>query len=206
MPANKRRSRNGNGNSISAQANLKQPTNSITNFFNNINGFANGSNYNGYHHPTIVNHQVNPSVQLNPTVATVTAIGANTNGSTLSTFTAKQQQQLDRNAFLLTLTKDQLKVECRKRGQKTTGTKTELVPISLPHSLSISIFISIRALIFLLNSGFCFSLLVVMHCPQMLLFRIFDCLRLKCFAYLIHFGDLSANCFLIHFHFKWSYF
>lgn len=41
--------------------------------------------------------------------------------------TPKQQQQLDRNAYLLTLTKDQLKVECRKRGQKTTGTKTELV-------------------------------------------------------------------------------
>lgn len=28
---------------------------------------------------------------------------------------------------LLSLTKEQLKLECRKRGQKTTGTKTELV-------------------------------------------------------------------------------
>jgi SAP domain len=41
--------------------------------------------------------------------------------------TAKQQQQLERNAFLDTQTKDQLKQECRRRGQKTTGNKTELV-------------------------------------------------------------------------------
>jgi hypothetical protein len=41
--------------------------------------------------------------------------------------TAKQQQQLERNAFLETQTKDQLRQECRRRGQKTTGNKTELV-------------------------------------------------------------------------------
>jgi len=41
--------------------------------------------------------------------------------------TAKQQQQLERNAFLDTQTKDQLKQECRRRGQKTTGNKIELV-------------------------------------------------------------------------------
>lgn len=29
---------------------------------------------------------------------------------------------------LSTMTKEQLKAECRRRGQKTTGTKTELVP------------------------------------------------------------------------------
>lgn len=28
---------------------------------------------------------------------------------------------------LLTMTKEQLKIECRKRGQKCTGTKAELV-------------------------------------------------------------------------------
>ena len=39
----------------------------------------------------------------------------------------KQQQQLNRNNYLSSLTKDQLKFECRKRGQKTSGTKTELV-------------------------------------------------------------------------------
>lgn len=117
MPANKRRSRNGNGNSSSAQANLKS-TNPITKIFNNLNGFANGNNYNGYH-PVIATHQLNPTVHPTQTVTV--------NGGT--TFTAKQQQQLDRNAFLLTLTKDQLKVECRKRGQKTTGTKTELVAV-----------------------------------------------------------------------------
>lgn len=31
------------------------------------------------------------------------------------------------NEQLLTLTKEQLKVECRKRGQKTTGNRKELV-------------------------------------------------------------------------------
>lgn len=128
MPANKRRSRTGNGNtSSSTSANLSKTSNSIIKFFNNINGFANDSNYNGYH-PSIVNHQVNSALHLNSN--TVTANGG-TNGGPLSTFTAKQQQQLDRNAFLLTLTKEQLKVECRKRGQKTTGTKTELVAFSL---------------------------------------------------------------------------
>lgn len=128
MPANKRRSRNGNGNTTSStSANLSKTSNSIIKFFNNINGFANDSNYNGYH-PSIVNHPVSSTLQLNST--TVTANGG-TNGGPLSTFTAKQQQQLDRNAFLLTLTKEQLKVECRKRGQKTTGTKTELVAFSL---------------------------------------------------------------------------
>lgn len=122
MPGNKRRSRNGNGNtSSSSQANLKS-SNPITKIF--MNGFTT-ANYNGYH-PNIVNHQVNSSAHLSPTVTT------NGGTSAILTFTAKQQQQLDRNAFLLTLTKDQLKVECRKRGQKTTGTKTELVA-QLPH-------------------------------------------------------------------------
>lgn len=40
---------------------------------------------------------------------------------------AKEQQQLERNNYLLGLTKEQLKVECRKRGQKLTGTKDQLV-------------------------------------------------------------------------------
>lgn len=120
MPANKRRSRNGNGtSSLSAPATLKS-SNPITKIFNNINGLTNGGNYNGYYP---VNHQVNPTIH-----STVTANGPTT--GTLN-FTAKQQQQLDRNAFLLTLTKDQLKVECRKRGQKSTGTKTELVDIEI---------------------------------------------------------------------------
>lgn len=44
-----------------------------------------------------------------------------------SLLTEKQQQQIERNNYLMSLTKDQLKTECRKRGQKTSGTKTELV-------------------------------------------------------------------------------
>lgn len=136
MPANKRRLRNGNGNlssSSSTQANVKS-LNPITKIFNNLNGFANGSNFNGYH-PVILNHQINSSTSSSSTITTTTVPTNQTvtvNGGTGGTiFTAKQQQQLDRNAFLLTLTKDQLKVECRKRGQKTTGTKTELVRIEI---------------------------------------------------------------------------
>ena len=141
MPANKRRSRNGTNSSSSSssssaaaaaaaavQHNLKSSVNPITKIFNNLNGFANGCNYNGYHHSAIGNHQVNNN--HSGSVATATTVVSTANGAittTPSTFTAKQQQQLDRNAFLLTLTKEQLKVECRKRGQKTTGTKTELV-------------------------------------------------------------------------------
>lgn len=40
---------------------------------------------------------------------------------------AKQKQQLQRNEYLESLTKEQLKIEAKRRGQKTAGTKTELV-------------------------------------------------------------------------------
>lgn len=39
----------------------------------------------------------------------------------------KQKQHLQRNEFLESLTKEQLKIEAKRRGQKTTGTKIELV-------------------------------------------------------------------------------
>lgn len=51
------------------------------------------------------------------------------NGSVSTPLTVKQQQQLERNNYLTSLTKDQLKVECRKRGQKINGNKTDLVYI-----------------------------------------------------------------------------
>lgn len=44
--------------------------------------------------------------------------------------TAKQKQQLQRNEYLESLTKEQLKSEAKRRGQKTAGTKTELVNFS----------------------------------------------------------------------------
>lgn len=49
--------------------------------------------------------------------------------------TAKQKQHLQRNEFLESLTKEQLKIEAKRRGQKTAGTKTELVNFcpTLPH-------------------------------------------------------------------------
>lgn len=165
MPGNKRRSRNGSSSASSsaaaAQATLKS-SNSLTKFFTNFNGFANGSSYNGYHHhPTIAanHHQINSNTNNSINAAAVNGDsgggggGGNSSTSTSTNssnnivggtiFTAKQQQQLDRNAFLLTLTKDQLKVECRKRGQKTNGTKTELVYcgfFSLPRPKSHTIF------------------------------------------------------------------
>lgn len=41
--------------------------------------------------------------------------------------TAKQKQQLHRNEYLDSLSKEQLKIEAKRRGQKTSGTKSELV-------------------------------------------------------------------------------
>lgn len=41
--------------------------------------------------------------------------------------TAKQKLQLQRNEYLESLTKEQLKIEAKRRGHKTAGTKTELV-------------------------------------------------------------------------------
>lgn len=141
MPANKRRSRHGT-NTTSSSA-------SSTNFFksNSLPSSASIAN-GGTNH---INHHLNHNISLKSTTSVlstvngarvvgdgVTGIGtvassANANAAVTaiaavpSTFTLKQQQQLDRNAYLLTLTKDQLKVECRKRGQKSTGTKAELV-------------------------------------------------------------------------------
>lgn len=57
---------------------------------------------------------------------TSTTNGHNNNDTGI-VLTAKQQHQLQRNAYLSTLNKDQLKLECRKRGQKTSGTKLDLV-------------------------------------------------------------------------------
>lgn len=68
-------------------------------------------------------HVIKPAALIANNNLPVSATALKQNGSGLS----KQQQQLDRNNYLSSLTKDQLKVECRKRGQKTTGNKTELV-------------------------------------------------------------------------------
>lgn len=125
MPAKKNRSRYGNGNSSSSSSGTQANSSSINKFViaNNINGIA-ANNYNGYHN-NIEDHPIkSTSTYLNSTTSNITSNSAKVSAIT---FTVKQQQQLDRNAFLLTLTKDQLKIECRKRGQKTTGTKTELV-------------------------------------------------------------------------------
>jgi hypothetical protein len=46
--------------------------------------------------------------------------------------TAKQKQHLQRNEYLESLTKEQLKIEAKRRGQKTAGTKTELVNFLTP--------------------------------------------------------------------------
>lgn len=48
--------------------------------------------------------------------------------------TAKQKLQLQRNEYLESLTKEQLKSEAKRRGQKTAGTKIELVNFSFLHT------------------------------------------------------------------------
>lgn len=63
---------------------------------------------------------------------------------------------------LLTLTKEQLKAECRRRGQKTTGTKVELVCLELCVTLLLLLrsmhFYSLSYLIkHLCNFGLCHS-------------------------------------------------
>lgn len=69
-------------------------------------------------------HIIKPAVLIaNNNLSSATNLKQN--GSGIS----KQQQQLDRNNYLSSLTKEQLKIECRKRGQKTTGNKMELVLI-----------------------------------------------------------------------------
>lgn len=126
MPAKKHRSQRGNGNTISSHHSQSSAPSILQKIAiaNNVNGNV-ASGHNGYHH-NIDQHQLkSPATNINGTNGTY----ASHNGGTAShiTFTPKQQQQLDRNAFLLTLTKDQLKVECRKRGKKSTGTTSELV-------------------------------------------------------------------------------
>lgn len=80
---------------------------------NNSSSTTNNNNY-----PTTISNNIH---QHNNALNIGGGIGS---GDGLTT---KQKQQLDRNNYLSTLTKDQLKIECRKRGQKVTGTKIELV-------------------------------------------------------------------------------
>jgi len=54
--------------------------------------------------------------------------------------TTKQKQQVQRNEYLESLTKEQLKIEAKRRGQKTLGTKSELVLSSLPIKTSLCTF------------------------------------------------------------------
>lgn len=59
--------------------------------------------------------------------------------------TPKQKQQVQRNEYLESLTKEQLKIEAKRRGQKTAGTKTELV-FRIPSSI-ISVHFSFQLLL-----------------------------------------------------------
>lgn len=80
-------------------------------------------------------HIIKPAVLIANNNLAGSATNLKQNGSGIS----KQQQQLDRNNYLSSLTKDQLKIECRKRGQKTTGNKTELV-FTLKKTLTVCCF------------------------------------------------------------------
>lgn len=128
MPA--RRSRKGS-NSVAAKlisransAKVIQHQNNDQSAHDNISNNAIGSIVHANNGPIVNNKSIytnnNNNINFNKT------IGGNGNSSGI-VLTAKQQQQLQRNAYLSTLTKEQLKFECRKRGQKTSGTKTDLV-------------------------------------------------------------------------------
>lgn len=77
--------------------------------------------------------------------------------------TAKQKQQLQRNEYLESLTKEQLKIEAKRRGQKTAGTKIELVHELDPGTsfylasfrLARAVFVFRFFTIFCCNSVFC---------------------------------------------------
>lgn len=107
MPSTKRRSRHGQNSTSSASTLNNIKANGIIYTTNNLNN---------------TNHHLNAIASTNKIGNGITVSGGST-----SQLTLKQQQQLDRNAYLSTLTKYQLQIECRKRGQKTTGTKAELV-------------------------------------------------------------------------------
>lgn len=71
--------------------------------------------------------------------------------------TTKQKQQLQRNEYLELLTKEQLKIEAKRRGQKTLGTKSELVLSSLPiKHRCVPSFFSVFIIYFMLFYQFCF--------------------------------------------------
>lgn len=53
-----------------------------------------------------------------------------------SSNTTPNNANTNRIQTLATLTKEQLKIECRRRGQKTTGNKTELVFLTHTNKLN----------------------------------------------------------------------
>lgn len=69
--------------------------------------------------------------------------------------TPKQKQQIQRNEYLESLTKEQLKSEAKRRGQKTAGTKTELVFL---HTSILSVHFLVLVNYQLLLVLICFSL------------------------------------------------
>lgn len=64
-----------------------------------------------------------------------------TNRTTIQTAKVTNTVGLKVPDDLLTLTKEQLKAECRRRGQKTTGTKVELVCLELCVSYILHVFL-----------------------------------------------------------------
>lgn len=130
-----RRSRQGS-NSFAAKlitrANSAKVNNSVTSSNNQSSYTINGSSSGNFNN----NNNINPGgstslLHTNGTIVNNNPKTSNTtngrNNGTGILLTAKQQHQLQRNAYLSTLNKDQLKLECRKRGQKTSGTKLDLV-------------------------------------------------------------------------------
>lgn len=125
MPTNKRRARHGYNSTTTATTSPSSLQNAIKAngiaYNNNLN-HTNNNDINHHHHHHHLN-KIGNGITTTGTATATTAVGT----GPISQLTLKQQQQLDRNAYLSTLTKYQLQIECRKRGQKTNGTKAELV-------------------------------------------------------------------------------
>lgn len=127
-----RRSRQGS-NSFAAKlitrANFAKVDHSITSSNNQSSPNTNGSSGGNFNN-TNCNTNSGGSISLAHTNGSIVHNNHKTSSNgTGILLTAKQQHQLQRNAYLSTLNKEQLKLECRKRGQKTSGTKLDLVYI-----------------------------------------------------------------------------
>lgn len=77
----------------------------------------------------VINNSFDQAYELSPRNANHLSFDDDDDDDEVFVLTLKQKQQLARNEYLESLTKEQLKSEAKRKGQKTSGTKTELVQL-----------------------------------------------------------------------------